>query len=569
MRRCLCLIAPFAVVMAAQGDDLHIKKNITVGGYNNSTIESSIKGARERDVNNNQVTLRQCDLKRTVTINDQTQTYFIANDPVEEKPTAGASADSGGKIVITTTVTDIGERKQFRGYPVRHLKMTVVQEPTKDACTKTTQKFEIDGWYTDLSKEQISCSISGPPVRQDQGCNDKVVQRRTGSARPGYPLDETVIFHNADGTTTKLGVTATDISKQTLEPELFDIPAGYQQVNSLAELNGGPVAPTQAQMQSPTGAGQMQSPNRGGNTQAVMQQAMGGANPAAQAATWNQQPQMTQSMNMPPAGPMQPTGANPMAQMGGAAMAQMGGAAMGQRGGNPMAMMQQMMGGGGMPGMAQQQPGPAAAQVAAPQALGPKTPGKIRIGVAPPDAQLGQGSNTGQDYSTPIRNSMVLLMSGPAVEIAALDSHIPMQLQAEAQQKQCDFVMFSAVSVKHGQGGGFGKFMKMGSMAASMTPMGAMGRGMGGAVAAQAASAAASAAAMSAQQQAMNQLAGFNHEIKSKDDVTVQYSLVQTGQATPRIQNQLQGKAKSDGEDVLTPLLQQTANSVLTEATKK
>jgi hypothetical protein len=239
---------------------------------------------------------------------------------------------------------------------------------------------------------------------------------------------------------------------------------------------------------------------------------------------------------------------------------------MGQRGGNPMAMMQQMMGGGGMPGMPQQQPGPAAAQVAAPQALGPKAPGKIRIGIAPPDAQVGQGSNTGADYSTPIRNSMVLLMSGPAVEIAALDSHIPMQLQAEAQQKQCDFIMFSAVSVKHGSGGGFGKFMKMAAPVASMaTPMAAMGKGMGGAVAAQA----ASAAAMTAQQQAMSQLSGFNQQIKNKDDVTVQYSLVQTGQTAPRIQNQLQGKAKSDGEDVLTPLLQQTANAVLTEATKK
>jgi hypothetical protein len=334
-------------------------------------------------------------------------------------------------------------------------------------------------------------------------------------------------------------------------------------VQSQAELNGLP-APTQAMMQPA-----MNQPQGAPNTQAMMQQAVG--NPAAQGATWNQQPQQMQGMPQQAAygGGTNPSAAQNMA-MGQAQqqMAQHGGANPMAMGGNPMAMMQQMMGGGGMQGMGQQQ-GPAAAQVAAPRPLGPKAPGMIRIGVAPPDAQVGQGSNTGQDYSTPIRNSIVLLMSGPAVEIAALDSHIPMQLQAEAQQKQCDFVLFSAVSVKHGSSGGFGKFMKMGSMAASMTPMGAMGRGMGGAVAAQAASAAASAAAMSAQQQAMNQLAGFNHEIKSKDDVTVQYSLVQTGQVAPRIQSQLQGKAKSDGEDVLTPLLTQTANAVLTEATRK
>jgi hypothetical protein len=221
---------------------------------------------------------------------------------------------------------------------------------------------------------------------------------------------------------------------------------------------------------------------------------------------------------------------------------------------------------GGMPGMGSSQP--ASAPVAAPQALGPKAAGKIRIGIAPPQAQVGQGNNAG-DYSTPIRNSIVLLMNGPAVEIAALDSHSPMQVQAEAQQKQCDYVLFSSVTVKHASSGGFGRFMKMAAPVASMTPMGAMAHGMGGVMAAQAASAAASAAAMSAQQQAMSQLAGFNGQIKSKDDVAVQYQLFPTGQDKAVLQNSLQGKAKSDGEDVLTPLIEQTANSVLAQVTKK
>jgi len=216
----------------------------------------------------------------------------------------------------------------------------------------------------------------------------------------------------------------------------------------------------------------------------------------------------------------------------------------------------------GMAGMGMQQGAP----MASPQPLGPKAPGKLRIGVAPPDAQVGQGNNTGGDYSTPIRNAEIALMSGPAIEIAPLESHIPMQLQAEAQQKQCDYVMFSAVTVKHSQGGGFGKFAKFGSMAASMTPMGAMAHGMAGAAAAQAASVAAS---QIAQQAAMNQLSGFNKQVKSKDDVSVQYQLVPLGQTTPIAQNTLQGKAKSDGEDVLTPLLTQAATDVLTKVSQK
>jgi hypothetical protein len=232
-----------------------------------------------------------------------------------------------------------------------------------------------------------------------------------------------------------------------------------------------------------------------------------------------------------------------------------------------------------MPGRAQQPDVPGGAPVAggtpngtpivSPQPLGPKAPGKIRIGVAPAQAQMGQGNNAQGDYGTPIRNSIVLLMSGPAVEITALDSRLPIQVQAEAQQKECDYILYASVTVKHGGGGGFGKFMKSAGPLASMAPIAGMGGGMGGAMAGQVAGAAAQTAAQMAQQQAMNQLAGFNGQIKSKDDVSVGYQLFPTGQSTPKLQNTLAGKAKSDSEDVLTPLILQAANAVLTEATKK
>jgi hypothetical protein len=74
---------------------------------------------------------------------------------------------------------------------------------------------------------------------------------------------------------------------------------------------------------------------------------------------------------------------------------------------------------------------------------------------------------------------------------------------------------------------------------------------------------------MTSQQQAVNQLSTFNGQIKSKDDVTVDYQLFPIGQPQPKLQNSLKGKAKSDGEDVLTPLIQQTATNILIEVTKK
>ena len=213
-------------------------------------------------------------------------------------------------------------------------------------------------------------------------------------------------------------------------------------------------------------------------------------------------------------------------------------------------------------------PGAAPAAPAAPAPVGPKTAGKIRIGVAPSQAQLGQGNNAKADYSAAIRNSIVLLMNGPAVEIVPLDSHLLMQVQAEAQQKECDYVLFSSVTVKHSGGGGFGGLMKKAAPVASMLPMAGIMAG-GGAIAGQAAGIAAMAAAQTAQEQAFSQLAAFNGQIKSKDDVTVGYRLLATGQDKPRLESTLNANTKSDGEDVMTPLILKAADTILTEVTKK
>jgi len=535
------VVAMLAVTTASQAQDFHMKKNVSVGGYVVSTSETALKGGRERTVTQSQngstITLRQCDLRRTLTINEQAQTYYAADDPQDENAAKAAALATGaanpeaqgGKITITTTLTDTGERKTMYGYQARHLKAKVVQEPSQDACTQVRQSFEIDGWFADIGKEQSACATIAPPVQQGTGCHDKLVSRFVGSGKVGYPMQEDIAMPAPDGSTTSVSIRVSEMSKQQLPAEMFDVPAGYSQVASLAELNGAMAQPAVAQAPSYGAAPQAQGAP---NTNALMSSVKAG-------------------MLNPMAAPAAQQNANAVAQQQ-MRMAQSATASLG---------MQGMMLGGAVPQTGMQ---PNAMAAPAPVPLGPKAPGKIRIGVAPPDAQVGQGNNSGADYSTPIRNAEIALMSGPAIEIVPLDSHLAVQLQAEAQQKQCDYILSSAVSVKHSSGG-FGKFMKMGSVAASMTPVGMMAHGMGSAVAASA----GMAASQIAQQQAVNQLAGFNGQIKSKDDVSVQYQLIATGQNTPVVQNSLAGKAKSDGEDVLTPLLQQAATSVLTAVTAK
>jgi hypothetical protein len=546
-RRLSGIFALLTMTLVVQAQDLHFKKNMSIGGSPVSNSEVWVKGARERTVTSsptgNIVNLRQCDLRRTLTVNEQAQTYLVNNDLQDESVAKAAALfgggqpaapASGGTITQTAIVTDTGERKQISGYTARHLKTTVLIESSPNACSQVKEKYEIDGWYADLGKEQANCQQSLPPIRQAEKCTDRAVLRRKGSAKAGYPLLETVNLANDDGTISKIDIAVSEISKQSLGAELFDVPAGYREVKSAAELYSVP-QPTPVQVP--------QQPQQG-----------------AYSAPQNQPQVATKAFASPGASPLTGMAAGFAGQN--AMMAQAQQAA-------TMAMMQETMGGqypNAMPG-AQQGP-VSGAGVPLPQTLGPRAPGKIRIGIAPAQAQLGQGNNAQADYGTPIRNAIVFLMNGPAIEIAALDSRLPIQTQAEAQQKQCDFVLFSNVTVKH-SGGGFGKFMKAAGPMSSMIPMAGVAKGMGGAMASQAAGMAAQAAAQAAQQSAINQLAGFNGQIKSKDDVTIVYQLIPTGQNNPRLENTLKGKAKSDGEDVMTPLIQEAANTILTEVTKK
>lgn len=508
----------------AQAQDLKVSRKISVGG-SSFTSDTYVKGARERNVMNmpggmSNVTIHQCDLKRTLNVNDQSQSYLAVPDPTSDEANSAAAllggapvAQSGGKIILNTTIADTGERKQMFGFAARHLKTTVQADSAAGACSQVHQKFEIDGWYADVSKEQAGCAHLTPPMRPGETCHDQVVSHSSGKGKPGFPLAEKITIQNGDAQPLTMDFEVAAVSKDKLPADLFDVPVNYRQATTFAELYAPPPA---AQVMAGTPAA---------------------GTPQAQVGS-------------PTAYPAAPMAGNPMAMMNPEMMAQAQAAAMGMRPG------------AGIPGM----PGAPAAggtAIAAPQQLGPKAPGKIRIGVASPDAQVGQGTNSGMDYATPIRNVIIQYMTGPAVEVAAIGSRIPIQIQAEAQQKQCDYLLYSGVTVKHGGGGGFGRFMKMAGPATNVVPMVGMAKGMGAAAAASAASSAA------AQAQALNSLANFNGQIKSKDEVTISYQLVAFGQQAPKLSNTLKAKATSDGQDVLSPLIQDLANTVLTEAAKK
>jgi hypothetical protein len=184
--------------------------------------------------------------------------------------------------------------------------------------------------------------------------------------------------------------------------------------------------------------------------------------------------------------------------------------------------------------------------------------------IALPKAQLGQGNNAAVDVSEPVRTTLGQYMAGPNVQLVRLDARIPIQIEAEAAEKNCGYVLQTSV-VQKKKGGGM--FKKLAPFASALPMLGGAGGNMGGMVASQVASSAITAGAQQDYAAAMSGAQQSN--VKAGDTVTVEYTLAKVGAPEEVKPVALQAKAKQDGEDVIGPMLEQVATAVLTIALAK
>jgi len=184
--------------------------------------------------------------------------------------------------------------------------------------------------------------------------------------------------------------------------------------------------------------------------------------------------------------------------------------------------------------------------------------------IALPKAQLGQGNNAAVDVSEPVRTTLGQYMAGPGIQLVRLDARIPMQIEAEAVEKNCRYILESSVVQKKKSGS---ILRKLAPFAGALPMLGGMGGNMGGMVATQVASSAITAGAQQDYAAAMSGAQQSN--VKAGDTVTVEFSLATVGVPGATKSNALHVKAKQDGEDVLGPMLEQVATAVLTVALAK
>lgn len=251
----------FALIVAATAHaDVKIKQRQSIAGQ---TFESTvyIKGKRERreqkipGLNMQIATVTQCDLKRTLQINDAARKYTVtpfddegapqqtaSNRPAPSSRANANDAGKGGIVTYNMTITDTGERKQMFGLTARHIKTSLITDSSPDACNSSKQHIEQDGWYVDFDYS-FNCGSDKPYVPQvrgeKSGCRDQLRFKRSGNGKLGYPLLLTMtIYGENNQSQTSFTQETIELSRDTLNANLFDVPTDYAEAKNAQELYG-------------------------------------------------------------------------------------------------------------------------------------------------------------------------------------------------------------------------------------------------------------------------------------------------------------------------------------------
>ncbi len=147
-----------------------------------------------------------------------------------------------------------------------------------------------------------------------------------------------------------------------------------------------------------------------------------------------------------------------------------------------------------------------------------------------------------------VRDLLTSFLNGPSIQVMALDARLASQELGEAKQKACGSLLVATLTRKRGGGGLLGQVLgQAGSTAAWQIP--------GGNAAASVARGVAIASA-----QAVSTVA---YHTKAKDEMRLDFRITSTDGRPVLKQRTEVAKASVDGEDLLTPLVQRAAESIV------
>jgi hypothetical protein len=245
--------------------DITLKQRVTMSGQKFESTKR-IKGRRERTEQHMEMadpgmaafmpqiaTITQCDLRRRIQINDRKQLYYIEpfdtpeTDVLPSRPTRSAQPTAtqtrtGGTMTMSYSVRDTSERKMMFGLQARHIITTQEMETSPDSCSGPMKtKIEFDGWYVDFATDFSCPTAAMPPTSPGRmpkpDCVDRMVMKGSGTAPKGMMIEGTMKMFGSDGSVQMTQTTETlELSRETLDPAIFDIPQGYSLASSSQDL---------------------------------------------------------------------------------------------------------------------------------------------------------------------------------------------------------------------------------------------------------------------------------------------------------------------------------------------
>jgi hypothetical protein len=179
-----------------------------------------------------------------------------------------------------------------------------------------------------------------------------------------------------------------------------------------------------------------------------------------------------------------------------------------------------------------------------------------RVCLAPPGVEASTGDATAAGNA--VRDLFTSFLTGPSIQPKALTARLASQVREEARQASCPWLLLTTLKHEHKRSGGG----LLGRMAAGAAQQGAWEAGATsgstvGRIAGQAAYGAAGQAAYN-----------YAVTVKNKDEVALGYRL-ESGDGKVLLEKTDKRKAKSDGEDMLTPLVQKAAEAIAAVVAKK
>jgi hypothetical protein len=176
------------------------------------------------------------------------------------------------------------------------------------------------------------------------------------------------------------------------------------------------------------------------------------------------------------------------------------------------------------------------------------------IAIVLPSAKGAAGDAT--EFATSLRELFVSYLTGPSLRAITLEARLASQAIEEARQKDCSHVLVTSIDRKRNDGSGWGRALGRAAGTAAW-----YGMPYGGT--------AATAAARGAAVAGAHAISTMAETTKAKDEVTLEYrfgTLDAALRAAPRTEK---AKARSDGEDLLTPLVEKAAEAIAAAILKR